>query len=131
MAGQGNFWVPPGDSRLGPPVLDGWISELFESLVPVVSVFDPHAVIVHGELARHRDDVQRVLERDVPRFGDILKRNDCGLVFSDGDPRSVAIGAAHMFLMRLFSLPVMDGIGHECQNWDEVISCARRAGPGR
>jgi len=130
MAGQGNFWVPPGDSRLGSPVLDGWISELFESLVPVVSVFDPHAVIVHGELARHRDDVQRVLERDVPRFGDILKRNDCGLVFSDGDPRSVAIGAAHMFLMRLFSLPVMDGIGHECQNWDEVISCARRAGMG-
>ncbi len=124
--GQGNFSVPAGAHRIEQPVLAGWIQELFESLVPVVSIFDPHVIIIHGEFARHRDEVQNVLEHDVPRFGDILKQTGCELVFSDGDPRSVAIGAAHMFLMRLFSLPVMDENSHKCQNWDDVFICARR-----
>lgn len=118
MVGQGNFSAPEGTAAENGSVLTGWTTELFESLVPVVAVFDPHVVTVYGELARHKDLVQSVLGQNVPLFGALLKKTGCILRFSDGDRLSVARGAAHMFLMRLFSISAEEGAGRYPLSWD-------------
>lgn len=128
MVGQGNFSVPEEGLPETGGIAEQWIRDLFESLIPVITVFDPHAVIIHGEFARHRETVESVLKRDVPLFDALLKRTGCLLRFSDGDRRSVALGAAHMFLMRLFSITAgdvavstRDADGFRLVSWDSLF----------
>lgn len=128
MVGQGRFFIPENGLPDQDGILDDWVQELFESLIPIVTVFDPHAVIIHGEFARHRAVVERVLQRSVPLFGSMLKKTGCVLKFSDGDKHSVALGAAHMFLMRMFSITAEDasgmadtGVGIRTESWSALF----------
>ena len=124
--GQGNFSVSSNFSTEKNTVFDGWVHEVFESLIPTVSLLDAHAVIVHGEFARKQGEVKRILDRDVPKFAAILKRTGCELLFSDGDSRAVSLGAAHMFLMRLFSMRALEESSEMCLTWEGVIETATK-----
>lgn len=120
VVGQGDFSVPGEGIPDHGGILDEWIPELFESLIPVISVFDPHAVIIHGEFARHRAAVETALKRNVPLFDCLLRKTGCILRFSDGDRHSVALGSAHMFLMRLFGNMAEDAAGLTV-SWDSLF----------
>jgi len=101
----------------------GWVKDVFHSLIPAISIFNPHALIVHGEFAHRCDTVRRILKQEVPVFEKLLKRTGCSLLFSTAEDRVVATGAAHMFLMKLFS---MSSVGEDAMCWDAVLDCVQR-----
>lgn len=120
MVGQGKSFVPEKGLSASDGILEGWVLELFESLIPIVTVLDPHALIIHGEFARHRSVVETVLKRDVPLFDSLFRKTSCIFRFSDGARHSVALGAAHMFLMRLFGNMAEDVAGVSV-SWDSLF----------
>jgi len=104
-----------------------WIVDLFSSLVPVVSVLDPEVVFAHGDIARHASFVNEILDSEVPQFRSLLSRSDCELIFGDGSDLSVASGAAQMFYLQLFTLPVCsDRDPGTMIEWDAVFSLSTR-----
>ncbi|MCD1654301.1 ROK family protein [Treponema zuelzerae] len=104
-----------------------WAQDLFSSLVPVVSVFNPQAVFAHGELARQKEKVLRIIEERVPQFASLLETVGAGLKFGDGELHSLAEGAALMFFLLLFSVPGGSSASSSRGiDWDAVFEIASR-----
>lgn len=104
-----------------------WTVDLFESLLPVISVLDPAKVFLHGELARHSDIVKEIVASRVPQFNILLKRSLCAVEFGDGSNYSVAIGAALMYFLYLFMIPGgSTGAIGSAIDWDTVFELSER-----
>lgn len=104
-----------------------WVVDLFSSLVSVVSVFNPEAFFAHGELARRSSFVISILEKRIPQFYGILEKSKCSLMFGDGSDDIVAIGAAQMFFLELFSVPGCNSKSvSSLVDWDTVFEIVAR-----
>jgi len=104
-----------------------WTVDLFESLLPVISVLDPAKVFLHGELARHADTVKKVVAEQVPQFNVLLKRSLCVVEYGDGSNYSVAVGAALMYFLYLFMIPGgSTGAIGSAIDWDTVFELSDR-----
>lgn len=100
-----------------------FVSELFESLKPVVSVFDPEVVFLHGDICTRQDIVQNVYEERLDGLKKVMDRVGCRLEFSSGGRMDVAHGAASMFLGKLFSVPELSDVrGYGRLDWDDVFA---------
>lgn len=107
-------------------VFGDFVSELFESLVPVVAVFDPEAVFLHGDLFGRRELALEVLDKRTPGLRAVMDRVGCALEFSKGGNQDVAHGAASMFLQKLFAVPELSDVRGRLQlDWDEVFSLVK------
>ncbi|MEJ5187598.1 MAG: ROK family transcriptional regulator [Breznakiellaceae bacterium] len=100
-----------------------FLIELFKSLKPIVSVFDPEVLFFHGEACRNRTVVLELLEKDEQHgLKSVLQRVGCRLELSPGDIFDVAHGAASMFVHRLFSVPELtDRKGSYRISWEEIF----------
>ena len=99
--------------------------DLFSSLVPVVSVFDPRVFFIHGKPFSDEQKIRDLLGDACPQFLDVLKKVNCKLIFDTQDESVVAKGAAMMFLQKLFAVPELSEI--ECRthfDWEDVIAQA-------
>lgn len=104
-----------------------WVVDLFSSLVSVVSVLNPEAFFAHGELARRSSFVVSILEKYIPQFSGILEKSKCSLIFGDGSDDLVAIGAAQMFFLALFSVPGCNlNSVSSLIDWDTVFEIVAR-----
>ncbi|HKL86073.1 MAG TPA: ROK family transcriptional regulator [Treponemataceae bacterium] len=104
-----------------------WVNDLFSSLVSVVSVFNPEAFFAHGELARRSSFVLSILEERIPQFQAILEKSNSSLIFGDGSDDLVAIGAAQMFFLELFSVPGCNSNSVSSHiDWDTVFEIVAR-----
>lgn len=104
-------------------VYENFVAELFESLKPVVSVFDPEAVFLHGDICTRQDLVQTVYNTRLDGLKKVMDRVNCRIEFSSGGRMDVAHGAASMFLGKLFSVPELSDVrGYNRIDWDEVFS---------
>jgi len=102
-----------------------WMVDLFSSLVPVISVFDPRVVFIHGKPFNDEQKIRTLLSEECPQFLDLLKKVGCKLIFDTQDEAVVAKGAAMMFLQKLFAVPELSEI--ECRthfDWEDVIAQA-------
>ncbi len=102
-----------------------WMIDLFSSLVPVVSVFDPRVFFIHGKPFSDEQKIRDLLGDACPQFLDVLKKVNCKLIFDTQDESVVAKGAAMMFLQKLFAVPELSEI--ECRthfDWEDVIAQA-------
>jgi hypothetical protein len=100
-----------------------FVAELFESLKPVVSVFDPEAVFLHGDICARQDLVQTVYDERLDGLKKVMDRVACRLEFSSGGRMDVAHGAASMFLGKLFSVPELSDVrGYMRLDWDDVFA---------
>jgi hypothetical protein len=106
---------------LDPDAFEKWIIDLFSTLVPIIAVFDPEGLCIHGELARRGDSVRRIVAERVPQFGAYLERSGCEVSYGDGSVYSIATGAAMMYLLRLFSAPVTTVSNGIPVEWDAVF----------
>ncbi|MDL2230077.1 ROK family protein, partial [Treponema sp. OttesenSCG-928-L16] len=103
----------------------GWVKDIFASLTPIVSVLNPQAVFVYGELFRRSAKVDAILDEQVPQFREILRQTSCEYVYRSGSGLSVAAGAAMMFLVQLYSVPELKDI--RCDHsvaWDTLFALA-------
>ena len=102
-----------------------FVRDLFSSLVPVVSTFDPAQVYVHGNPFANDLPLRQVLQEEVPQFLDLLARRGCVLKIDCGDSAIVAKGAAMMYLQKLYSVPELQETGAKDRVvWDEVRAAA-------
>jgi predicted NBD/HSP70 family sugar kinase len=106
---------------LDPEAFAKWVVDLFSSLVPVIAIFDPEGLFVHGELARRAADVRTIVADRVPQFGAYLERSGCEISYGDGSVYSIATGAAMMYLLQLFSAPVTAVENSIPVEWDSVF----------
>lgn len=104
-----------------------WFSDLFASLVPVLSILDPSVVFIHGKPFADEKKILADLEALAPQFLAVLEKIGCELKFNANDEYVVAKGAALMYLHKLFSVPmVSDRDVRTHFDWDDVMAQARR-----
>lgn len=102
-----------------------WIEDLFKSLIPVISVSDPSALFIHGDLAKKKSEILDALEKKLPQFFELLDIVGCNLYFSVAEGYDVARGAAALCLERLLSLPTFQDIGtYTHLDWDYIFKLA-------
>ena len=103
-----------------------WIKDIFTSLIPVVSIFDPRSFIITGEPFRGREEeMNSLISALAPGFIKVLNKYGCTLKFDTEDEKIVARGAARMYLRSLFSVPDINDIGSSLHfEWDKVIKTA-------
>lgn len=104
-----------------------WVEDLFTSLVPLISLLDLEGVYAHGELSRRADFVNSIIAERVPQFKALLDRCGCEFTLGNGSEFSVAIGAAQMFFLQLFSLPLFSGRDpSSVLEWDTIFKLANK-----
>lgn len=102
-----------------------WMIDLFSSLIPVISVFDPRVFFIHGKPFSDEQKIRDLLHSEVPQFLDILTRTNCKLIFDTQDEAVVAKGAAMMFLQKFFAVPELSEIESRTHfEWDDVMAQA-------
>ncbi|MFQ3547927.1 MAG: ROK family transcriptional regulator [Termitinemataceae bacterium] len=107
-----------------------FITELFESLKPVVSVFDPEALFLHGDICSRANLIEEIYNEQADGLKKVMDRVDCRLELSSGGKSDVAHGAAAMFLGKLFSVPELSEVrGYARLDWDDIFALIA-SGPG-
>lgn len=116
---SGRPW-PPATSRDGSAaneVVDA-LGELFESLSSPASILRPQAIVYGGDLVDHQDAIQRLLQGDLAgRFIDpAVSRIPVQPAWNGAF--AGAVGAAMMFVERLFAVPSLaHGRPEELPDW--------------
>ncbi len=103
-----------------------FVYELFESFKPLVSVFDPEALFLHGDICMHKDLILSIYNKQDNGLQEVMERVGCHLEFSNGGKTDVAHGAASMFLSKLFSVPELTGTKGDVRlDWDEIFALVK------
>lgn len=105
-----------------PQILDQFLSEVLCNLSPIVSVLDPAAVYFGGELRAAFPRILHLLDTKLADRYMALRRENCDLRCSTYGEDEVAVGAAGMFIERLFALPRFGrGADSFTVSWDDVL----------
>lgn len=80
-----------------------FIAELSKNLALFVNTLDLNQVFVGGAIEKYRDEVAPVLAEEIQRNWSYATKVPCEVSFSSLGDRSVAYGAAGMFLGQLFT----------------------------
>lgn len=106
---------------------EAWILDVFSSLPSLMVIMDFNKVILHGLAFNDKERVEEVLKRRCPEFLSSLDKTKCSLTFDNGDEYVSAIGAANVYIYKLFSAPALSEMGNENSiNWDNAIALSRR-----
>lgn len=104
------------------------IKELFSSLVPIISVFDPAVVFLLGRPFSDHEQTLKLIKEQAPQFLDMLEKINCRLEFHNDDEMAVAKGAAMMYLQKIFAVPELSETEERTHfNWDDVIAQSKRS----
>ena len=104
-------------------IFRAWIKDIFNSLVPVLAVFDPKVFYLIGKPFSNKDYILDMMRSESPAFFDLLEKYGIDLEFDIDDEMAVSEGAAMMYLQNMFSIPEitkMDSILYF--DWDKLIN---------
>ncbi|MBO5136945.1 MAG: ROK family transcriptional regulator [Spirochaetaceae bacterium] len=101
-----------------------WVVEFFFTLTPILTVFAPEKLYIHGYPVQYKNIVLQTIQSAVPQFSAILKKNNCTMEFAPVDNTVVARGAACYYVNKLFSIsePNEQGNLKVQTNWDNLFS---------
>ncbi len=105
-----------------PQLLDLFLKEVLCNLSPIVSVLDPSAVYFGGELRTAFPRILHLLDTALADRYMAFRRESCDLRCSTYGEDEVAVGAAGMFIERLFAMPRFGkGADSFTVSWDDVL----------
>lgn len=108
----------PGDSRL----LRRFIGELLGNLVSMVSLLNPGAILIGGDLAGRGDMVGEILSGELKSTADYLERAGCRLLLPEDVSYDAATGAAAHLLTQLYHMPQADGRDIDSRKWSFMLA---------
>lgn len=84
---------------------DEVLEELLLNFTPIISVMNPERVVVGGDVRRYTERINKMIEEQYRDRYFYNKYSGCRFVSSTFGEYDVAIGAASMFLEKLFRIP--------------------------
>jgi predicted NBD/HSP70 family sugar kinase len=104
-----------------------WATDLCKSLTLFIPLIAPEKLFIHGLHGQKTQLLEKIARTQVPQLQKILEITNCELVISDDTNYEIALGAASMFLQKLFSVPDMNEVdSHSRFDWDAVFEIAHR-----
>lgn len=105
-----------------------WVVDFFSTMMPIVAVYAPEKLYIHGYPAQYKQIVLQTIQDKVPQFAAILKKNGCALEFLSANTFTVAQGAACYYLKKLFSVPDISDYGtlRTPPNWDSLFKAVEK-----
>lgn len=103
-------------------VLRSFIKELGLNLSPIISLLNPGRIYIGGDLGQHYGLVREVFQTELADSYIGYPGNGCEIAPTDYDIYDVAIGAANMFLEKLFNIPGLNRTEtYYSLDWDSVF----------
>jgi predicted NBD/HSP70 family sugar kinase len=106
-------------------VLRAFIKEVCFNLSVIISLLNPGRIYIGGDLGKHFDLVREVIGTELSHsyIGDT--GNGCEIAPTDYDIYDVAVGAANMFLEKLFDIPGLQRQHtYYSLDWDRIFGQA-------
>lgn len=82
-------------------------AEIAYNMSLLVNTLDITKIVVTGDFARYADDLTPLLEREIKKNWLYQKPRKCSIEYSSDGENAVCIGAAGLFIQKLFSVPGM------------------------
>ena len=82
-------------------------AEIAYNISLLVNTLDITKIVVTGDFARYADDLTPLLEREIKKNWLYQKPRNCSIEYSSDGENAVCIGAAGLFIQKLFSVPGM------------------------
>ena len=109
--------------KTNPAFLRKFVKELLLNLSVVVSVLDPDCIFIGGDLSNHFDVVEDTLKNELAHSYLANESNRCRIIRHNFGKYSVAMGAARMFLQRLFNIPSLEKRRNSSNlSWDRIFT---------
>ncbi len=107
------------------------IKEIASHVAFLVNTLNLTSVVFGGELAAYKDEILPIVESAIPSNWSYDTPVECTVEFASLEERSVAYGAAVMFMERLFAMPdVSDRVDFRVPiNFDALYNAKARANP--
>ncbi len=109
--------------RLQGVLTDEVLEELLLNFTPIISVLNPERVVVGGDIGRYTERINTLIDTEYDDRYFSKKFSGCSFVKSSFGEYDVAIGAACMFLEKLFRVPELSEADSICDiSWGNIFS---------
>jgi predicted NBD/HSP70 family sugar kinase len=93
----------PGDTM----ILDRVFREVAYNISLLVNTLDITRIVIAGDFVRYPEAITAHLDSEINRNWPYPEEKTCSIVFSPDGEQSVSLGAAGLFIQKLFSVPEM------------------------
>ncbi len=112
-------------NRLPGVLTDEVLEELLLNLSTILSVLNPQRVVVGGCIGRYTDRINALIKSKFSENQIAEKHSKCCFVESNNGVYDVAIGAASMFIEKLFRVPELSEADCMCNiSWENLFQTA-------
>lgn len=109
--------------RLQGVLTDEVLEELLLNFTPIISVLNPERVVIGGDINRYSERINKLIETEYTDRYFSEKYSGCKFVASSFGEYDVAVGAACMFLEKLFRVPEISEADSFCDiSWENIFS---------
>ncbi|MCG8569621.1 MAG: ROK family protein [Spirochaetes bacterium] len=110
------------DVKKNPQILHQIIEELLLNLSPITAIFNPEQIFIGGDLKEFQSEIKEILNGKFKDRFIGLSQNASKIIPSTLDEHDVAVGAAAMFLEKLFAVPQLNENPFQAaMNWDPIF----------
>jgi len=107
-------------------ILRAFIKEVCFNLSVIISLLNPGRIYIGGDLGKHYGLVQEVIQSDLDDTFIGFTDNGCEIAPTDYDIYDVAVGAANMFLEKLFDIPGLSRTStYYSLDWETIFARVR------
>lgn len=108
-------------------VLRAFITEVGYNLSVIVSLLNPGRIYIGGDLGKYYNLVKEVIADELADTYIGEQDNGCEISPTDYDIYDVAVGAADMFVEKLFDIPMLRKVStYYSLDWDDIFSTTRK-----
>lgn len=109
-------------SRLPGVLTDEVLEELLLNFTPLISVLNPERVVIGGDINRYTERINNLIRTNFSNSYIAEEYSNCRFVESSNGKYDVAIGAACMFLEKLFRIPELLEVDSVCNiSWEKLF----------
>ncbi|MGL1894522.1 MAG: ROK family protein [Spirochaetaceae bacterium] len=109
--------------RLQGVLTDEVLEELLLNFTPIISVLNPERVVIGGDIQRYTNRINQMIDTEYTDRYFSQKFSNCKFVASSFGEYDVAVGAACMFLEKLFRLPeISEADNIRNISWENLFS---------
>jgi len=127
----GQFSIPYGDFHTLPgntALLREVYRELAGNLAFLVNCVDLTKIVFTGDIPAHRENLEEIMEEAIARNWIYSLERNIAIEFSENGNQSVCLGAAGLFVEKLFSVPDIAGRIEEAVGYDLYENILKRKG---
>jgi predicted NBD/HSP70 family sugar kinase len=108
-------------------VIRASIEEILMNFSTIISILNPGHIFVGGDLKKYKNICMELLNGKLNSYYVGMPENGCKIEFSDLGENDVAVGAASMFLEKIFAVPQLYKTdAYYSINWDDIFAYIKK-----